>query len=114
MKLLHVDYKMLNSISFGSARSPPSGENIMWSGRGSYPAPISCVFARQFWFLLLLSVSLSVLAPQPNECSFEDWWVKVEHSVLVYICVSGPYGLCTAHRGPCTTNYIPTLLGLEE
>jgi hypothetical protein len=29
MKLLHVDYKMLNSISFGSARSPPSGENIM-------------------------------------------------------------------------------------
>jgi hypothetical protein len=32
----------------------------------------------------------------------------------VYICVSGPYGLCTAHRGPCIANYIPTLLGLEE
>jgi hypothetical protein len=37
-----------------------------------------------------------------------------EGRVLVYICVSGPYGLSTAHRGPCIANYIPTLLGLEE
>jgi hypothetical protein len=40
--------------------------------------------------------------------------VQTARGVLVYICVSGPYGLYTAHRGPCIANYIPTLLGFEE
>jgi hypothetical protein len=56
-------------------------------------------------------------------CEFISLLVSLVHrcvgspdcgGVLVYICVSDPYGLCTAHRGPCIANYIPTLLGLEE
>jgi hypothetical protein len=29
-------------------------------------------------------------------------------NVLVYICASGPYGLCTAHRGPCIAKTLYT------
>lgn len=42
---------------------------------------ISCVLARQFWFLLLHFAGMSALAPQPNEPSFDEWWKKIEGSV---------------------------------
>jgi hypothetical protein len=35
---------------------------------------VSCVFTREFWFLLLQGVGLGVLAPQPSDPSFQDWW----------------------------------------
>jgi hypothetical protein len=28
----------------------------------------------QFWFFLLQRVGLAILAPQPAEASFDDWW----------------------------------------
>lgn len=39
---------------------------------------VGCVFTRQFWFLLQQHVSLAVLAPQPTDSCFEDWWEKFE------------------------------------
>jgi hypothetical protein len=37
---------------------------------------VSCVFTRQFWYLLLRQVSLHSLAPQPTELIFDEWWKK--------------------------------------
>jgi hypothetical protein len=37
---------------------------------------VSCVFSRQFWYLLLRQVRFHVLAPQPAESSFDEWWEK--------------------------------------
>jgi hypothetical protein len=34
--------------------------------------------------------------------------------VLVYMCVAHMACIYSPSSGPCTTNYIPTLLGLEE
>jgi hypothetical protein len=38
---------------------------------------ISCVFARQFWFTLLRQFNLQELSPQPDACSFLDWWRRI-------------------------------------
>lgn len=35
---------------------------------------VGCVFARQFWFLVLQEAGLQVLAPQPEDSSLDDWW----------------------------------------
>jgi hypothetical protein len=35
---------------------------------------VSCVFARQFWLLLLRRVGLGDLSLQPLETNFFDWW----------------------------------------
>jgi hypothetical protein len=37
---------------------------------------LSCVFAREFWYKVLLKVQLQELAPQPGESSFMEWWQK--------------------------------------
>jgi hypothetical protein len=37
---------------------------------------VCCVFAREFWFLLLRQVGLHALSPQPSENSFLDWWER--------------------------------------
>lgn len=34
---------------------------------------VGCVFAREFWFLLLQRVRLQRLSPQPTIASFDDW-----------------------------------------
>jgi hypothetical protein len=34
-----------------------------------------CVFARDFWFQLLLQINLQQHAPQNQDGSFMDWWV---------------------------------------
>jgi hypothetical protein len=38
---------------------------------------LQCIFSRQVWFSILQGLNLQVLAPQPDECSFDDWWDKV-------------------------------------
>jgi hypothetical protein len=35
---------------------------------------IGCVFAREFWFKLLLQVNLQFLAPQSEDSAFLEWW----------------------------------------
>jgi hypothetical protein len=37
----------------------------------------TCVFARQFWSLLLQQVGITGVSPQPHETTFEDWWRRV-------------------------------------
>jgi len=38
---------------------------------------IGCVFARQFWFVILQGYGLAALAPQPTD-SFDVWWDNVD------------------------------------
>jgi hypothetical protein len=38
---------------------------------------VSCVFARQFWYHLLRQAGFHLLAPQPTDYLFDDWWEKV-------------------------------------
>ena len=42
---------------------------------------LSCVFARQTWFEILLGLGLQVLSPQLEDPSFEEWWHKVSSKV---------------------------------
>jgi hypothetical protein len=39
---------------------------------------VLCVFAREFWFVLLWKVGLQALSPQQDEPSFDEWWAKAE------------------------------------
>jgi hypothetical protein len=41
----------------------------------------SWVFAREFWFILVLWVSLGAFAPQVSEITFQEWWHQVLSSV---------------------------------
>jgi hypothetical protein len=41
----------------------------------------SCVFAREFWFILLQRVGLRAFAPQVSEISFQEWWCRALSSV---------------------------------
>jgi hypothetical protein len=45
----------------------------------------SCVFTREFWFILLQMVRLGDLAPQAEESIFQEWWQRV------LSLVSSPY-----------------------
>jgi hypothetical protein len=42
---------------------------------------VGCVFARQFWFILLQRVGLAALAPLPAVASFDEWWRQASDSV---------------------------------
>jgi hypothetical protein len=42
---------------------------------------VGCVFARQFWFILLQRVELAALAPLPAVASFDEWWRQASDSV---------------------------------
>jgi hypothetical protein len=37
---------------------------------------VSCVFARQFWYLFLKQVEVHSLAPQPMDLVFDEWWER--------------------------------------
>jgi hypothetical protein len=37
---------------------------------------VSCLLARQFWFLLLQRVGLAALSPGMEDISFEAWWSR--------------------------------------
>jgi hypothetical protein len=39
---------------------------------------VSCVFAREFWFLLMRHFRLQNLAPIPGTASFMGWWEKID------------------------------------
>jgi hypothetical protein len=41
---------------------------------------VSCVFAREFWFLMLHQFMLHRIAPNPGTNSFKGWWEKVVKS----------------------------------
>jgi hypothetical protein len=43
---------------------------------------LSCVFAREFWYKVLLKVHLQELAPQLGESSFMEWWQKENKRAL--------------------------------
>jgi hypothetical protein len=38
---------------------------------------ITCVFAQQFWSLLLQWVCVTGVSPQPHETTFNEWWRRV-------------------------------------
>lgn len=42
---------------------------------------VACVFWRDFWFQLLRTFDLQVLAPQPGLSSFMSWWEEASYSV---------------------------------
>ena len=42
---------------------------------------VGCVFAQDFWFLLLRGVGLQILSPQPTAPSFDDWWSDASSKV---------------------------------
>jgi len=74
---------------------------------------VSCVFTRQIWFKLLRSVGLQILAPQPDETSFDDWWEKASERVsgqvrngLNSIIILGAWSVWN-HRNRCVFDGAP-------
>ena len=68
---------------------------------------ISCVLSRQFWFNILQLFGLDVLAPQPNDSCFDDWWANSSDKVtgqvkkgLNFIIILGAWSLWI-HRNHC-------------
>jgi hypothetical protein len=71
---------------------------------------ISCVFARQFWYLLLRRSGLPNLSPDNALCSLDDWWSRdVEkiprdlQSGFNYLVILGAWSLWR-HRNDCVLN----------
>jgi hypothetical protein len=42
---------------------------------------VSCVFTRQFWYMILRQVVLHSLAPQPTYLIFDEWWEKASMAI---------------------------------
>jgi hypothetical protein len=42
----------------------------------------SCVFTREFWYLLSRQIGLHALTPQPSDLLFDDWWEKANKATL--------------------------------
>ena len=42
---------------------------------------VSCVFARQLWFSILLKFGLQVLAPNLENENFDEWWANASGRV---------------------------------
>jgi hypothetical protein len=79
---------------------------------------VVCVFAREFWFLLLRQVSLHALSPQPSENSFLDWWERASSAtselvrqVVNYLIILGAWILWN-HRNRCVFDgSVPSVAG---
>jgi len=67
--------------------NPSSGQLIDWRDPDQCPLCdqedeniqhllIGCVFAKQFWLVILHNFGLAALAPQPSDSSFDVWWDK--------------------------------------
>jgi hypothetical protein len=41
---------------------------------------VSCVFTRQFWYMVLRQVGLHSLAPQPTDMIYDEWWEKASRA----------------------------------
>jgi hypothetical protein len=39
---------------------------------------VSCVFTRQFWYLMLRQIGLHSFAPQPTDLNFDSWWRRID------------------------------------
>jgi len=68
---------------------------------------VSCVFARQLWFNLLLRFGLQELAPNLEDEKFDDWWATASRRVtgqvlngLNSIIILGAWNLWN-HRNRC-------------
>jgi len=68
---------------------------------------VSCVFARQLWFSILLKFGLQVLAPNLEDENFEEWWANASGRVsgrvlngLNSIIILGAWNLWN-HRNQC-------------
>ncbi|GJN18683.1 hypothetical protein PR202_gb05870 [Eleusine coracana subsp. coracana] len=73
---------------------------------------VGCVFARQFWHILLSQVGLNTLSPQPSDTSFDEWWSWVSNLAadelrkgLNSIIILGAWMLWR-HRNDCVFNGI--------
>lgn len=72
---------------------------------------VSCISIRQVWFTLLQSVGLQILAPQPGETSFDDWWEKASKRVSGQVRKGhGQFGTIAAILG--SMEFPPDLNGL--
>jgi len=68
---------------------------------------VSCVFARQLWFSILLKFGLQVLSPNLEDENFEEWWANASGRVsgqvlngLNSIIILGAWNLWN-HRNQC-------------
>jgi hypothetical protein len=86
---------------------------------------VNCVFARQFWHLILRQVGLHSLAPKPNDLCFDEWWEKVHMTTLALtrrglnsLIILGAWILWN-HRNRCvfdgaTPNMVDSLILLRN
>jgi hypothetical protein len=77
---------------------------------------IGCVFAREFWFKLLLQVNLQFLAPQSEDSAFLEWWrtlcTKVSGNArdgLNSLVILGVWTLWKQHNGCVFDNKSPSI-----
>jgi hypothetical protein len=75
-----------------------------------------CVFARQFWHVILQRVGLADLATQPTDTHFDNWWSRtltlVSNTVkkgLNSLVILGVLALWK-HRNNCVFNGVPPSL----
>jgi hypothetical protein len=71
---------------------------------------VGCVFARQFWFVILQRVGLAAMVPQPSDQLFDTWWSKISDLVsslvrrrLKSLIILGAWTLW-CHRNDCVFN----------
>jgi hypothetical protein len=77
---------------------------------------IGCVFAREFWFKLLLQVNLQLLAPQSEDSAFLEWWRTLCTKVsgiardgLNSLVILGVWTLWKQHNGCVFDNKSPSI-----
>jgi hypothetical protein len=77
---------------------------------------IGCVFAREFWFKLLLQVNLQFLAPQSEDSAFLEWWrtlctkvSAIARDGLNSLVILGVWTLWKQHNGCVFDNKSPNI-----
>jgi hypothetical protein len=80
---------------------------------------VGCVFAREFWSLLLQQVGLQALSPRPTENSFLDWWERANNATsgmvrkgANYLIILGPGFFGTIVIVVFFMEWLQVLLGL--
>jgi hypothetical protein len=77
---------------------------------------IGCVFAREFWFKLLLQVNLQLFAPQSEDSAFLEWWRMlctkisgIARDGLNSLVILGVWTLWKQHNGYVFDNKSPSI-----